>query len=69
MALNINDETYHAIRNNISLREEMAEYLGVKEMTIYQHAVRKSIVLLNINLINILMSHTGKTEKEIFDSV
>lgn len=67
MALQIRDEIYHLIRNDLKLRIKMASHLDVSDATIYLHAKRKAPKLNDYNLVKILMDHTGKSEEEIFE--
>lgn len=67
MALQIKDEIYHLIRNDVKLRMKMANHLEIAESTIYLHATRKAPKLNDYNLIKILMEHTGKSEDDIFE--
>ncbi len=68
MALQIRDDIYHLIRNDVKLRTKMAAHLEVSDATIYSHAKRKAPKLNDYNLVKILMEHTGKSEKEIFEN-
>lgn len=66
MALQIKDEIYHLIRNDVELRKKMANHLNVSDATIYLHATRKAPKLKDYNLIKIMMEHTGFDEAGIF---
>lgn len=69
MALQIRDEIYHLIRNDVKLRMKMANHLEIAESTVYLHAKRKAPKLNDYNLVKILMDHTGKNEEEIFETM
>lgn len=59
-------EIYDILRNNIPLRKDIADYLGVTDSTVYGHAVRNAPRLNDFIIIKIIMKHTGKNENEIF---
>lgn len=58
--------TYEDIRNNIELRNSIAEYLEITPHSVYGHAVRKARVLNSFIVVEIIKKHTGKTTEEIF---
>lgn len=61
-------EIYEIIRNNIPLRNSIADYLGITEHSVYVYAVRMAPKLEDYIVVKIIMKHTGKSEKEIFDT-
>lgn len=61
-------EIYDIIRNDIPLRKKIAFSLGVENITVYGHAVRKSAKLIEYPIVKIIMDHTGKKENEIFEN-
>ena len=57
---------YNIIRNDIPLRQSIAEYLGVRDTTVYEHAVRQAPKLNDAIVVEIIKKHTGKKLEEIF---
>lgn len=64
----IRNEIYHLIRNDIKLRRDIADELGVTDSTVYGHAVRKAPKLNEYPVIKIIMTHTGFDEDKIFET-
>lgn len=62
----MNQIIYTEIRNNIPLRQSIADYLGVTDSTVYGHAVRQAPKLNDAIVVEIIKKHTGKNLKEIF---
>ena len=57
---------YNDIRNNIELRNSIAEYLEITPHSVYNHAFRQARVLNSFIVVEIIKKHTSKTNKEIF---
>lgn len=60
------ESIYLEIRNNVLLRQSIAEYLEVTDTTVYGHAYRKAPRLNDAIVVEIIKLHTGKSLKEIF---
>lgn len=65
--MNIKDEIYHLIRNDIKLRRKIADSIGVTDTSVYGHAVRKAPKLKDYFVIKTIMDHTGFDEQKIFE--
>lgn len=65
--MKIRNEIYHLIRNDIKLRREIADSLGVTDTTVYGHAVRKAPKLNDYNVVKTIMNYTGFCEKQVFE--
>ena len=63
------EEIYKIIRNSPELREKIALELGIIESSVYGLAKRKSEKLEKFSVVKIIMSHTNKTEEQIFETV
>ncbi len=61
-------EIYQMIINDLDLRKKIAAQLGVLDNTVYYSAQRKSARLQDYQVIKIIMTHTGLTESEIFET-
>lgn len=64
---NLKDEVYHIIRNDIPLREKIAEKLGITVDSVYRNAFRKSPTLSKPFVIGIIAKHLNKKESEILN--
>lgn len=63
----LKDEVYQKIRNDIPLREKIAEQLGITESSVYVYAVRKSLSLSKPVVVNIIKKHFSLTEEALFN--
>ncbi|EJL66913.1 hypothetical protein [Flavobacterium sp. CF136] len=61
----LKDEIYGIIRNDISLREKIAEALIIKESSVYDGARRKSVRFSLSAILDIISEHTGKPKEHL----
>ena len=64
----LKQEVYHLIRNDVKLREMIAEPLGIAESSVYTYAVRKSPTLQKPAVLNVIKKYTNKKETELFET-
>jgi len=65
--MEMKNEIYHLIRNDIPLRVKIARFLGITDASVYNSATRKAPRLTEYPVVKIIMEHTGKSEEEIFE--
>lgn len=67
MILQLKNEVYKQIRNDLALRKKIANVLAISDQTILVYAKRKARRLNDYNVIKAIMEYTGKDEESIFD--
>lgn len=63
----MNNIIYQTIRTDVPLRKKIANYLDITDASVYNCAKRKAPRLKEYGVVRIIMAHTGKTEKEVFE--
>lgn len=64
----LKNEVYHLIRNDVRLRELIAEPLGIAESSVYMYARRKAPTLQKPAVLNVIKKYTNKKEIELFET-
>lgn len=64
----LKSEVYHLIRNDVQLRQNIAQSLGIAESSVYTYAVRKAPTLQKPVVLNVIRKYTGAKENELFET-